>query len=96
MTSENKLPEELRQAIRRNATNVRMATANGPTTARDVVDIEVPGLEANARALLLEGCPPVLSMGRLVEEHQCSFRWDQNGAVLKDHMGREHECLVKN
>ena len=96
MTSENKLPDELRQAIRRNATSVRMATANGPTTAKDVVDIEVPGLDASARVLLLEGCPPVLSLGRLVDEHHCSFRWDQHGAVLTDHLGQKHECVIKN
>ena len=95
LTCENKLPEELRQAIRRNATSVRMATANGPTTAKDIVDIEVPGLEASARVLLLNGCPPVLSMGRLVEEHACSFKWDRNGAILTEYQMNEHECVVK-
>ena len=75
---------------------VKMATANVPATATDVVDVEVPGLDAHARVLLLKGCPAVLSLGRLIEEHKCSFSWDENGAVLFDHLGRKHECLVRN
>ena len=82
--------------MRRNATLVRMATANGPATATDVVDIEVPGLDAHARVLLLKGCPAVLSLGRLVEEHKCSFIWNDEGAVLIDHAGNRHECVVRN
>jgi hypothetical protein len=75
---------------------VKMATASGPTTATDVVDIDVPGLEACARVLILKACPLVLSLGRLVEEHKCSFKWDENGAVLIDHAGNRHECQVRN
>ena len=74
---------------------VRMATANRPATATDVVDIEVPGLEAHARVLLLKGCPAALSLGRFVEEHKCNFLWD-DGAVLIDHAGNRHECVVRN
>ena len=69
---------------------VRMATANGPATATDVVDVEVPGFEAHARVLLLKGCPAVLSLGRLVEERKCSFVWNDDGAVLIDHAGNRH------
>ena len=61
---------------------VRMATANG--------------LEAHARVLLLTGCPSVLSLGRLVEEHKCIFMWDDDGAVLIGHAGNCHECVVRN
>ena len=73
-----------------------MATANGPATATDVVDVEVPGLDAHARVLLLKGCPAVLSLGRLVEEHKCIFVWNDDGAVLIDHAGHRHECVVRN
>ena len=38
----------------------------------------------------------MLSLGRLVDEHHCSFRWDQHGAVLTDHLGQKHECVIKN
>ena len=92
----NTLPDELRESVRRNATSVRMATANGPTTAQDVVDVDIPGLDARARVLLLQGCPPVLSLGRLVEEHRCRFEWNEEGATLVDHLGTRHECIVKN
>ena len=72
---------------------VRMATANGPATATDVID---PGLEAHAWVLLLTGCTAVLSLGRLAEEHKCNFMWDDDGAVLIDHARNRHECVVRN
>ena len=75
---------------------VPMAAANGPATATDVVDVEVPGLEAHARVLLLKGCPTVLSLGRLVEERKCSFVWNDDGAALIDHAGNRHECAIRN
>ena len=96
LACEKRLPDELRESIRRNATMVRMATANGPATATDVVDVDVPGLEAHARVLLLKGCPAVLSLGRLVEDHKCSFLWNSDGAVLIDSSGNRHECVVRN
>ena len=96
LACEKRLPDELRESVRRNATMVRMATANGPATATDVVDVEVPGLDAHARLLLFKGCPSVLSLGRLVEEHKCSFVWNDDGAVLIDHAGHRHECVVRN
>ena len=96
LACEKRLPDELRESIRLNATMVRMATANGPATATDVVDVDVPGLEAHARVLLLKGCPEVLSLGRLVEDHKCSFLWNSDGAVLIDANGNRHECVVRN
>ena len=94
LACEKRLPDELRESG--NATMVRMATANGPATATNVVDVEVPGLEAHARVLFLKGCPAVLSLGRLVEKHKSSFVWNDDGAVLIDHAGHRHECVVRN
>ena len=75
---------------------VRVATANGPASATDVVDVEVPGLDAYARVLLLKGCQAVPSHGRLVEEHQCGSVWNDDGAVFISHAGRLHGCSVRN
>ena len=61
-----------------------------------VVEIEVPGLEAHARVLLLKGCPAFLSLARFVEEPKCSFMWDKYGALLIDHAGNRHEYVVRN
>ena len=96
LACEKRLPDELRESVRRNATMVRMATANGPATATDVVDVEVPGLDAHARVLLLKGCPSVLSLGRLVEWHKCSLVWNNDGAALINNAGRRHERVVRN
>ena len=75
---------------------VRMTTANGYATATDVVDVEVPRFDAHARVLLLKRCPAVLSLSRLVEKYKCSFVWNDDGAVLIDHAGNRHECVVRN
>ena len=75
---------------------VCMAIASGPATATDEVDDEFPGLDANARDLFSKGCPSVLSLGQLVEEHTCNLVWNDDGAVLMDHPGRRHECVVRN
>ena len=91
-----RLPDELRESVRRKTTMVRMTTANGPAIATDVVDVEVPGFEAHGRVFLLKGYPAVLSLGRLVEEHKCSYVWNDDGAVLIDHAGNRHECVVRN
>ena len=97
LACEKRLPDELRESVRRNATMVRMTTANGPATATDVVDVEVSGLDAPARVLLLKGCPAVLSLGRLVEEQNCNFVWNVDGAVLIDHADKNcHDCVVRN
>ena len=73
-----------------------MATANSPATATGMVDVEVPGLDAHARDLFLKGCPAVLSLGRLVEKHKCSFVWNGDGPLLINHASHCHECVVRN
>ena len=87
LACEKRLPDGLRESVGRKATMVRMATANGPVAATDVVDIGVPGVEAHARVLSLTGCPAVLCLGRLAEERKGSSMWDDDGAVLIDHAG---------
>ena len=44
----------------------------------------------------MKECPAVLSLGRLVEGQKCSFVWNDDGAVLVDHAGNRHECVVRN
>ena len=31
-----------------------------------------------------------------MEDHQCSFLWNSDGAVLIDSNGNRHECVVRN
>ena len=69
---------------------VRMAAANGPALATDVMDVEFQGLEAHARVPLLKGCAAVLSLGLFAEEHKCSFGLNDDSAVLTDHAGNRY------
>ena len=46
---------------------VRIATAQGPAIATNVVDDDFPGLSAYARVFLLKRCPSVPILGRLFE-----------------------------
>ena len=90
------LPERLKNEVRANAHAVRLATASGVIEATDLVDIDIPGLNAKARVLLLPDTPSVLSVGWLVEEHGCAFHWTSGGATIVDPAGDHHPCDVHN
>ena len=96
LASSKSLPGRLRRAIQHNAHAVRLATANGVITTTDIVDIEVPLLGAMARVLLLPNTPNVLSIGRMVEDEGCSFRWSPGCAELIGPDGTSHRCEVRN
>ena len=53
-------------------------------------------LGVDARSLALKDCPPMLSIGRLVEEHGFQFYWKAGKAFFVAPDGRRHECQVKN
>eukprot|EP00972_Heterocapsa_arctica_P066480 9809524-Heterocapsa_arctica.AAC.1 len=48
-----------------------------------------PGLYADARILVLELCPRVLSLGRLVTDDQCRSSWVPGRAWITDPQGGE-------
>ena len=93
---EKRLFEELLEFVGCNANMVWMVTACVPAIATDVVHVEVGGFEAHALVHLLEGCPVVLFLGRIVDEHKCSFVWGGCDAGLIDHAGSRHECVFRN
>ena len=72
--SSSSLPKTLRGAIEQNAPAVRLATANGFIEATGVIDVDIQSLGAKARVLALPNTPAVLSIGRLVEDHGCTFK----------------------
>ena len=75
---------------------VCMATANGPAIATDVLDVELQGLGANARAPLLKGNPAVLSFGRLVLKQRGYSVQKNDEAVMTDNAGGRHEYVTRN
>eukprot|EP00972_Heterocapsa_arctica_P078396 11559105-Heterocapsa_arctica.AAC.1 len=61
-----------------------------------MVRVNIPGLGADAQVLVLDSCPRVLSLGRLVEDNHCRFSWVPGRAWITDPDGGEHECTVHN
>ena len=67
------LPKRLRDAIEQNAHAVRLATANEIIEATDAIDVDMQSLSIKARVLVLPNTPAFLSIGRLIEDHGCTF-----------------------
>ena len=39
-----------------------------------VIDVDIQSLGAKARVIVLLNTPAVLSIGRLIEDHECTFK----------------------
>ena len=53
-------------------------------------------LGAKARVLVLPNTPAVLSIGRIIEDHGCTFHWTAGEASSTDPDGGVHVCEVRN
>ena len=59
-------------------------TARGTTKTDEVVDYYVSDLDMYVTAWVLDDSPPLLSLGKLVEDFDLVYTWDRwNGAVIK-------------
>ena len=68
----------------------KLHTANGVVTTRDSVQCHVNTLSCPVNALVLSSCPPVLSLGGLID-HGYSFHWSkEDGATLT---GSDGKCI---
>ena len=56
-----------------------LLTANGEVDASNEVNVDVHQIGLNARAIVLNDTPSVLSLGRLCVEQQCEFHWAGGG-----------------
>jgi hypothetical protein len=87
------LPNE--QASLRDADEpLRLATANGIVEVKQVTDATVTDLGCTLTARVFKATPRVLSVQKLVEEHDAKFNWDRTGATLQMH-GKMHHLPVK-
>ena len=76
--------------------DVRLPTANGIIEPEGQLEFYLTVLEVAARFLVLKDCPPVLSIGRLAQQHGFQFHWKAGKAWYVASDGRRHECRVKN
>ena len=95
LCAENTMPGNVFHDIKP-CPNVRLATANGIITPQGQLEVHLPSLGVDAQFLVLKDCPPVLSVGRLVEQHGFQFHWTRNKAWFVTPGGHRHQCQVKN
>ena len=90
------LSQRLRGAVEQNAHAVRLATANGIIETTGVIDVDIQSLGAKARVLMLPNTLAVLSIGRILEDHECTFKWISGEASITNFDGGVHMCVVRN
>ena len=73
----------------------KLSTANGIVDARGQLELFMPKLGIGGKFLLLDNCPPVLSVGRLVEDHGFEFRWSRRDAWLRTPDHRRIKLVVQ-
>ena len=83
--------------------DVVMSTANGPACAKGTLDVTIGGpfedFEGPLRLspIVMDESPHVLSLGRLIRKHGCSFEWSTGvGAVLRTRDGTKVKLEVKD
>ena len=76
--------------------DVRLATASGIIEPEGQLEVYLTDLGVDARFLVLKDCPPVLSIGRLVEQHGFQFHWRSGRAWFVSPSGTRHASEIKN
>ena len=92
----NLTPKE-KKTKRKMATPYSLTTANGVVTATDEVDIYVTELKIKVTAMILRDTPLLLSLGKLVADHNLEYSWRRNSApTLRTPSGKIVFRLVMN
>jgi hypothetical protein len=89
------VPEDIFKGVKP-CPNIHLATAKGIFKPQGQLDIHLPDLGVDAQFFILRDCPPVVSVGRLVEQHGFQFHWTRDKAWFVSPGGRRHHCFVKN
>ena len=92
LCSENALPPALMREVTP-CDGIQLSTANGVIPARGQLKLSFLGTEGTF--LLLDNTPPVLSVGRLVEDHSFAFHWKKGHAWLETPSGKKVTCSVR-
>eukprot|EP00971_Amphidinium_carterae_P313941 6239549-Amphidinium_carterae.1 len=90
-----KLREDELARICRMHKKCRFNTANGSVTADEKVKCEISSLGRALEPVVLEQCPPVMSIGRRVEEEGYEFHWVPGCAELVTPTGNRVSFDVK-
>ena len=82
--------EEL-ETLRRSSTPTVVVTASGEVQTKEEAQIYVHDLDLFVTVQLLEETPAVLSLGKLCEDHGCSYEWV---SVQKPRLTKEEKTIV--
>lgn len=82
--SRKHLTKKEMKSIRKAETSMQFQTANKTTETDDIVDYCASDLGITVTAWVVQDSPPLLSLGKLVEDFGVRYAWDyDNGAVIK-------------
>ncbi len=86
-----------RRQVRDSGKEHRMSTASGLTGSREVYQAFIPQLNTSQDVVVLEGCPNILSLGKMCMGKGYSFEWlPFTNPVLRLPGGRTHKLEVED
>ena len=86
--------KDLNLRVSRNLTTVM--TANGDVQTRDEATVYVKELDLFVTVMLLEETPAILSLGKLCEDHECTYLWTSGPKPQLTKKGKKIGCNKSN
>ena len=71
-------------------------TANGEVQTREEATVYVKELDLFVTVMLLEETPAVLSLGKLCEDHRCTYHWISGQKTHLIRNGKRIDCNILN
>ena len=79
MIGQKHMTEEEKASLQSVDQNIRLQTAKGIAKVKQQLPVNLNKLaDQSPSALMLDNCPPVLSMGKFVMEYNCDVIWKAN------------------
>ena len=73
-----------------------VVTANGEVQTKEEATVYVKELDLFVTVMLLEETPAVLSLGKLCEDHGCTYHWTSGQKPHLTKKGKNIDCNVSN
>ena len=96
MVSKKDLNSAELETMRISRSPTTVMTANGEALTREEATVNVNELDSFVTAMLLEETPAVLSLGKLCEDHGCSYHWTSGQKPHLTKIGKRIDCNISN
>ena len=93
--SRKHLTQKERKNIRELESGPSFQTPNKETFSNEVVDFQVKDLAITVTAWVLEDSPPLISLGKLIEDHNAEYTWTKEQGPIIRIRNRVVQCSVK-